>query len=66
MARIIEIDAYDVLTGKTEKKHINPEQVVEVKPLNTTGAKPLTRVEMTNNSSFDVQLNAKQIADLLE
>jgi hypothetical protein len=50
MARIIKIDAYDIITSKTETRHINADNVIEVEELLPTGDKPLTRIKMSDGS----------------
>lgn len=65
MARIIKIDAYDILSKKTETKHINADNVIEIIEQLSYDGKPLTRIVMSNGSLVDVQKTVEELTDII-
>ena len=62
MARIIKIDAYDIITSKTETRHINADNVIEEKELLPTGGKPLIRIKMSDGTLIDTEKTVDDVA----
>jgi hypothetical protein len=62
MARIIKIDAYDIITSKTETRHINADNVIEAKELLPTGGKPLIRIKMSDGTLIDTEKTVDDVA----
>ncbi len=65
MARIITIDAYDIITGKTEQRHINADNVIEVEELLASDGKPLTRIRMSDGTAVDIQKTVADVAKVI-
>lgn len=62
MAKIITIDSYDLVKSKSSgDRHINTDQIVELKDLISYDHKPLTRIILSNGDFVDTQ---KSVADL--
>ncbi len=60
MAKIISVDAFDIITQKSVIKHINADNVIELEDLSFNN-QPLTRLKMSNGSYVDI---LKTIADV--
>jgi hypothetical protein len=65
MAKIIKVDAYDIITSKTEARHINADNVIEVEELLSTGSKPLTRVKMSDGTLIDIEKSVDDVTKLI-
>lgn len=65
MARIIKIYAYDLISKKTETKHINIDNVIEIEELLSYDGKPLTRIVMSNGSLIDVQKTVDELTIII-
>lgn len=65
MAKIIKVDAYDIITKKTEARHINIDNVIEVEELLPTGGKPLTRIKMSNGTLIDIEKSVDEVTKLI-
>jgi len=65
MAKIIKVDAYDIITKKTEARHINADNVIEVEELLSTGSKPLTRVKMSDGTLIDIEKTVDEVTQLI-
>ena len=63
MAKIIEIDAYNLLNKKSSKEYINAEHVIKVEDLITYDDKPLTRIKLINGDFYDTQ---KSVSDIMK
>ena len=62
MAKIITIDSYDWVKSKSSgDRHINTDQILELKDLISYDQKPLTRIILSNGDFVDTQ---KSVADL--
>jgi hypothetical protein len=62
MAKIITIESYDLVKSQSSgDRHINTDQIVELKDLISYDQKPLTRVILSNGDFVDTQ---KSVADL--
>jgi len=55
MAKIITIDAYNIITRKTETRHINTDYVIELEAVLPVGGNPLTRIKMSDGSLIDTE-----------
>ncbi len=65
MAKIIKVDAYDIITSKTEARHINADNVIEIEELLPIGGKPLTRIKMSNGTLIDIEKSVDDVAKLI-
>ena len=65
MAKIIKINAYDIISKKTIAKHINVENVIEIEEQLSYDGKPLTRIVMSNGSLIDVQVTVDELAEII-
>lgn len=65
MAKIIKINAYDIISKKTETKHINVENVIEIEEQLSYDGKPLTRIVMSNGSLIDVQSTVDELTEII-
>jgi hypothetical protein len=65
MAKIIKVDAYDIITSKTVARHINADNVIEVEELLPTGGKPLTRVKMSDGTLIDIEKSVDDVTKLI-
>lgn len=65
MAKIISVDAYDILTKATEKRHINVDNVIEIEELSSYDNKPLSRIKMSDGSFIDVQKNIDDVTKII-
>ena len=65
MAKIIKVDAYDIITKKTEARHINADNVIEVEELLSTGSNPLTRIKMSDGTLIDIEKSVDDVAKLI-
>lgn len=65
MAKIIKVDAYDIITSKTEARHINADNVIEVEELLSTGGKPLTRIKMSDGTLIDIEKSVDDVTKLI-
>lgn len=63
MAKIIDIDTYDLVSKKSDKRHINTDHVIEVEDLVSYDSKPLTRIKLVNGDFLDTQ---KSVADIVK
>lgn len=62
MAKIITIESYDLVKSQSSgNRHINTDQIVELKDLISYDKKPLTRLILSNGDFVDTQ---KSVADL--
>lgn len=65
MARIISIDAYDILNKTTKIKYINIDNVIEVVELLPSGQSPLTRIRMTDGTLIDIEKDVKDVIEII-
>lgn len=65
MAKIIKINAYDIISKKTEVKHINVENVIEIEEQLSYDGKSLTRIVMSNGSLIDVQVTVDELTGII-
>ena len=65
MAKIIKVDAYDIITSKTETRHINADNVIEVEELLSTGSRPLTRIKMTDGTLVDIEKSVDEVTKII-
>jgi len=65
MAKIIKVDAYDIITSKTEARHINADNVIEVEELLSTGSKPLTRIKMSDGTLVDIEKSVDEVTKII-
>ncbi|HMZ95415.1 MAG TPA: hypothetical protein PKI54_12690 [Bacteroidia bacterium] len=65
MAKIIKVDAYDIITSKTEARHINADNVIEVEELLSTGSKPLTRIKMSDGTLIDIEKSVDEVTKII-
>jgi hypothetical protein len=65
MARIITIDAYDLVSKKTEPKHINADNVIEIEEQLCYDGKTLSRIVMSNGSLLDVQKTVEELTEII-
>ena len=65
MAKIIKVDAYDIITSKTETRHINADNVIEVEELLSTGSKPLTRIKMSDGTLIDIEKSVDEVTKII-
>jgi len=65
MAKTIKINSYDIISKATEVKHINVENVIEIKEQLSYDGKPLTRIVMSNGSLIDVQVTVDELAEIM-
>ena len=65
MAKIIKVDAYDIITSKTEARHFNADNVIEVEELLPSGDKPLTRVKMSDGTLIDIEKSVDDVTKLI-
>jgi hypothetical protein len=65
MAKIIKVDAYDIISRKTETRHINADNVIEIEEQLSYDGKPLTRIRMSNGILVDIQKTVDEITDII-
>lgn len=65
MAKIITVDTYDILTKTTKKRHINVENVIEIKDLLSYDNIPLSRIKMSDGSFIDIQQNVDDVTKIV-
>ena len=65
MAKINKVDAYDIITSKTEARHINADNVIEVEELLSTGSKPLTRIKMSDGTLIDIEKSVDEVTKII-
>lgn len=65
MAKIIKVDAYDIITSKTVARHINADNVIEVEELLSTGSNPLTRIKMSDGTLIDIEKSVEDVTKII-
>ena len=65
MAKIIKVEAYDMVYKTTKSRYINSNNIVETIDLSQPYGTPLTRIKMLDGTLIEIQKSAEEVMEII-